>query len=358
MPVPAGAGMPTLEALATATPDHDLPQDTVRELAASLVEDQAPEHEDVLRVFDSAGIEQRSIARPLKYYLSSPGWSQRSKVYEEVGTDLAAEVTRGCLAEAEADRGDIDGIVFVTTTGLATPSLETALANRLDLDPSILRVPVWGLGCAGGVAGLARAADLARAHPEGRLLAVSVELCSLAFMREELSKKMIVASALFGDGAAGALVAGDDVDADGPKLRGARSHQWPDTGDVMGWEITDRGLGVVFSPEIPDIVASKMDDVVPAFLDEHGTTVDEARVPFHPGGPKVVDAYEEALGLPEDAFTVSREVLRDHGNMSSPTALFVLKRSLAKDPLAPGEDALVAAVGPGFAAELALVTGA
>lgn len=349
--------MPVLEALATATPDHRLDQATIKELAASLVEAEAPQYADLLDVFDNAGIEARSIARPLKWYLASPGWGARADAYGDVGTDLAADVTRACLAEAELDADAIDGIVFVNTTGLATPSLETKLANRLDLPASILRVPVWGLGCAGGVAGLARGADLARARPEGRFLVVSLELCSLAFLRNELSRKMIVAAALFGDGAAAGLVSGDELAAEGPRVRASASHLWRDTEDVMGWDVRDAGLGVVFSPEIPDIVAERLGDVVPGFLAEHGASVAEARAAFHPGGPKVLAAYREALDLTEAELAPSRDVLRHHGNMSSPTALFVLERMLREDPLAPGEDALLAAVGPGFAAELALVTG-
>lgn len=349
--------MPTLEALASAVPPHRLEQPLVRDMAEGLVEEQAPEHADVLSVFANAGIETRHVARPLEFYLDAPGWGERAQAYEQAGTDLAADVARACLDEADLVPDAVDGVVFVTTTGLATPSLETHLANRLDLRPDTLRVPVWGLGCAGGVAGLARAADLARAHPDSRFLLVSLELCSLAFLREELSKKLLVASALFGDGAAGALVAGDELAAEGPELPGARSHLWSQTRDVMGWDVKDAGLDVVFSPEIPSIVESRLDDVVPGFLKQHGARVAETRAAFHPGGPKVLAAYEEALDLEPEALAVSREVLRDHGNMSSPTALFVLERMLAGDPLDPGEDALLAAVGPGFAAELALLRG-
>jgi alkylresorcinol/alkylpyrone synthase len=344
-------------AFGTAVPPHDLDQALVREVAEQLVEEQAPDHADVLSVFANAGIESRSIARPLDFYLGSPGWSERSEAYEDAGTELAVDVAEACLDHAGLVPDAIDGIVFVNTTGLSTPSLETCVANELDLAPSTLRVPVWGLGCAGGVAGLARAGDLARAHPGKRFLLVSLELCSLAFLREELSKKLVVASALFGDGAAGALVAGDGLEAEGPGLAGSASHLWSDTEDVMGWEVKDAGLDVVFSPEIPDIVSSHLDEVVPPFLKRQGTRTEDVRAAFHPGGPKVLQAYEEALDLAGGKLSTARSVLRDHGNMSSPTALFVLDRML-EDPLAPGEEALLAAVGPGFAAELSLLRGA
>lgn len=351
-------GMPTLEALATGTPDNRLTQATAQQLAEGVVDEQAPELAEVLPVFENAGIQQRSLARPLDWYLSSPGWSQRAEAYEQAGGDLALEVARDCLEQAEVPPAAVDGIVFVNTTGLATPSLETQLANRLGLRAEVLRVPVWGLGCAGGVAGLARASDLARSRPEGRFLLVALELCSLAFLREELSKKLVVAAALFGDGAAAGLVAGDEVQTTGPRVRASASHLWPDTEDVMGWDVRDAGLDVVFSPQIPEIVEHRLGDVVQSFAKRHGVDVAQARSPFHPGGPKVLAAYEAALELGPDALATSRRILAEHGNMSSPTALFALEASLAQASLPPGEDALLAAVGPGFAAELALVTGA
>lgn len=349
--------MPVLEALATATPPNRVDQSALRELARSVVEEQAPEHADMLEVFESTGIEQRSLARDLDWYLSSPGWPERAEAYEEAGLELAEAVTEACLAQADLPASAIDGIVFVNTTGLATPSLEALLVNRLGLTPDTDRVPLWGLGCAGGVAGLARAGDLAEARPSDRILLVSLELCSLAFLREDLSKKMIVAAALFSDGAAAALVTGDELEATGPRLTGSASHLWPDTEDVMGWDVEEAGLGVVFSPHIPEIVEDRLGDVARGFLKQEGKGLDDVRPVFHPGGPKVLDAYEAALDLEPAALDGSREVLRRHGNMSSPTVLFALEESLDRNELDPGEDALLAAVGPGFAAELALVTG-
>lgn len=349
--------MPTIEALATATPSHRVKQSKLKQLAVSLLQAHAPEHLELASVFDSTGIHKRSLACPLDWYLSSPGWAERSQAFEEVGVDLAEEVARACLRQADLPPSAIDGVLFVNTTGLATPSLEAHLVDRLGLNPSTLRVPIWGLGCAGGVAGMARAGDLARARSDERFLLVSLELCSLAFLRTELSKKMIVASALFGDGAAGVLVTGDELAAQGPRLQASASHVWPDTHDVMGWDIKDAGLDVVFSPEIPDIVEEHISPLVCPFLERHGARMASTRASFHPGGPKVLEAYEQALDLPPDALAASRHVLEDHGNMSSPTALFVLEETLNQGELAEGEDALLAAVGPGFAAELALVTG-
>lgn len=350
--------MPSLEALATATPSNRVPQDEVKAVARTFLEQVDPDLLEILPVFDHTGIEARSLARPMDWYLASPGWGQRADAFEAVGTRLAAETTRAALKTADLPASAIDGVVFVTTTGLATPSLETHLTNQLDLRADVVRVPVWGLGCAGGVAGLARASDLAQADPSGRYLLVSLELCSLAFLREDVSKKMLVAAALFGDGCAAALVSGDALDARGPSIDASASHLWEDTQEVMGWDVLDEGLGVVFSPRIPDLVEAELADVVAPFCKANQVDRDAARAIFHPGGPKVLAAYEEALDLDPDELAVSRSVLRDHGNMSSPTVLFALEESLERSPLADGEQALLAAVGPGFAAELATLSGA
>lgn len=349
--------MPTLEALSTATPEHRVEQPEIRAVAEGFLEDVAPEHLDLLDVFDSAGIDARSLSRPFDWYLSGPGWSERSRAFEDVGTDLAEAVTVGALEDRGLPVSAVDGVLLVNTTGLATPSLDALLVDRLGLRPDVERVPIWGLGCAGGAAGLARASDLARANPGNRYLLVSLELCSLAFLQEDLSKRMIVAAALFGDGCAGALVAGDDLDVDGPRIEASASHKWPDTQGVMGWEVADEGLGVVMSRRIPEIVADELGPVARSFCKRSGTTLEETRPVLHPGGPKVLEAYQDGLGLDPEALSVSRKILREHGNMSSPTVLFALQESLRRAPLGEGDQALVGAVGPGFAAELALLRG-
>lgn len=349
--------MPTLEALATATPDHRVAQESIQEVARAFVAEKAPEHLDMVDVFTSTGIESRALSRDFDFYLSSPGWGERSAAFEQTGTDLAEEVTLDLLDRAGLPTDAIDGVVLANTTGLATPSIDALLANRVGLREDVHRIPVWGWGCAGGVAGLARAADMARAHPENRYLLVSLELCSLAFLEEDISKKNLVATALFGDGCAGALVSGDELEAEGPTIDAAASHQWPDTEDVMGWDVRDEGLDVVFSREIPEIVAQHLRPIVDRFCKRTGQNLDEARAVLHPGGPKVLSAYEEALDLQADDLEASRTVLRKHGNMSSPTVLFALEESISDQALATDEPALLGAVGPGFAGELAMLTG-
>lgn len=349
--------MPTLEALATATPENRVDQERIQEIVRAFLEENAPEHLDMVDVFTSTGIESRALSRDIDFYLSSPGWGERSRAFEQTGTALAEEVTLDLLDQADLPTDAIDGVVLVNTTGLATPSIDALLANRVGLREDVHRIPVWGWGCAGGVAGLARAADMARAHPDGRYLMVSLELCSLAFLEQDLSKKNLVATALFGDGCAGALVSGDELEAEGPTIDAAASHQWRDTEDVMGWDVRDVGLDVVFSHEIPEIVSQRLRPIVDRFCKRTGQDLHDARPVLHPGGPKVLSAYEEALGLDADDLEASRTVLRRHGNMSSPTVLFTLEESLAGQPLATDEPALLGAVGPGFACELAMLTG-
>lgn len=350
--------MPTLEALATATPDNRVRQERVRALVEALVDERAPEHRDRLSVFDSAGVDARGLAKPFDWYLSEPGWPERSQAFEAASAELAERVAREALDEASLVPEAVDAVVFATTSGVATPNIDTHLANRLDLPAEVTRVPVWGLGCAGGVAGLARAGDLARANPDERVLFVSLELCSLAFLQEELNAKALIAYALFGDGAAATLVAGDELDAGGPRVGATRSHLWPGSQDVMGWTVEDRGLSVVMSPRIPEIVESRLPEVAQGFLKAEGSRLDEVRAVLHPGGPKVLAAFGDGLALDEHELAPARQVLRDNGNMSSPTVLFTLERVLEREALQPGERAMLAAVGPGFAAELALLEGA
>lgn len=341
--------MPRLASLATAVPEHELKQSEAKALAEVVLGREHPQLARLVTVFDHAGVETRHLARPVEWYLEPRGWKERNDAFLETGLGLLERVAHEALDRAGVSREQFDGIVMVTSTGLSTPSLDARLANRMRLRPDLLRVPVWGWGCAGSVAGLARAADLCLAHPRARIMLLSLELCSLAFLRAQLDKKMVVAAALFGDGCAAALLEGDDVaDASRPRFAGAASHQWPDTEQVMGWDVLDEGLGVVFDPVIPQFVEQRMREPVEAFL--RGEPAQSYAM--HPGGSKVVDALERALGLGPRDLDASRAVLREHGNMSSPTALFVLDRVLRQPR--PGR-VLVGALGPGFASELALV---
>lgn len=350
--------MPVLESIGHAVPGPPVLQSDVRRKAEEVLAVLAPDLLEKMDVFEHTGIRKRHFVRPLDWFLGSHGWAERSTIYREVGMEIMERATRMALERAQVSPREVDGIVFVSTTGLATPSLDARLANKLGMRPDIIRVPMWGLGCVGGVAGLNVVADLARAHPEKRFLLVSMELCSLAFNLSDLSVRAFIANTLFGDGCAAAIVRGDraagGVSGLARILPGAW-HQWPDTESVMGWDVTDEGLRVVFSRRIPEIVANEFRPVVESYVKTTGASPD--RHLFHPGGTKVLEAYQSALGLSHGALTEARDVLREYGNMSSPTVLFVLDETFRRRALAPGETALAGALGPGFTSSLLMLEG-
>lgn len=344
--------MPRIAAVATQVPPHVLRQEEARGYAERLLSQGSPELLRLLTVFDNAGVQTRYLAEPVPWYFGGHGWRDRADAFSKTGLDLLEGATRKALDAAKLGPREIDGVVLITSTGISTPSLDARLANRLGLRDDLLRVPVWGLGCAGGVAGLARAADLATARPKGRFLLLSLELCSLAFLRERFTKKMVVAASLFGDGCAAAIVEGDEAPGGaGPSWVASQSHLWPQTERVMGWDVLDEGLDVVFDPIIPQFVRENMGPPMNGFI--NGRSI--SAYAMHPGGAKVLDALEHTLGLPSGALEESRAVLREFGNMSSPTFLFVLERILRTR--GSNGHILAGALGPGFACELALLEG-
>jgi alkylresorcinol/alkylpyrone synthase len=241
----------------------------------------------------------------------------------------------------------------VSTTGIATPSLDALLIERMHLPPTVQRLPIFGLGCAGGVIGLARAATIAAAMPDKAVLFLVVELCSLTFRRGDRSKSNIVASALFGDGAAAALL---QCGGAGPAVIATGEHTWPQTLDIMGWEVAEDGLKPVFSRDIPRLVAGKLGRVARDFLGRHGLTIgDIDRFVCHPGGPKVIDSLEHAFGLAPGVLSDARKALRDYGNMSAASVLFVLERALERGSAPQWDRALLTALGPGFTAGFAVL---
>lgn len=358
--------MPRVVSLATALPRHVVFQRDVRGFAEHLFQDLlVAQDRRLLAVFDSTGIERRHICMPLEWYGEPHDFGATNACYVEQALALAEEAAVRTLDAVGLSPGDVDHLVLVSSTGVATPSLDARLANRLGFRADFKRTPIWGLGCAGGAAGLARARDFALADPESRVLLVALELCSLTFQRGDMTRRNLVAASLFSDGAAAALVLGGSARA--PKADGrralelleARSKLWPDTLDVMGWEVDPHGLHVVFSRDIPTIVREWVRPNLEEFLAAAGLTLEELEhVVAHPGGPKVLAAYAEALGRDPATFRHAREVLRDCGNMSSPTCLFVLERVLEEGAIGAGEHAVLAALGPGFSSELVLMRGA
>jgi len=354
---------PRLESVATALPSHTYRQTEIKNAASALF---LPGMEEVdhrlLSVFDTAGIETRHFCMPLEWYAQKRTFAESNRNYVEQAMELAERAALGALEPLGLGPADVDHFVYVSTTGMATPSVDARLMNRMAFRSHLRRTPVWGLGCAGGAAGLARAADLALASPGSRVLLVALELCSLTFQRGDLDRRNLVAASLFSDGAAAVVIAGPDAPPPGngaPRglaVRAARSTLWQDTLDVMGWDIDGDGLHVIFSRDIPTIVRERVRPNLEVFLEECG--LDLSRLDHllaHPGGPRVLGAYAEALGWPPERLGHSRAVLAECGNMSSPTCLFVLDRALRAGDLAPRQPAVITALGPGFASESVLL---
>ena len=348
------AAVPRLLAVATTVPQYPLDQDDVVE-RVKLLFGRSPDLDRLLPVFLNTGIHRRYSCVPIEWYDCAHGWPERNHIYLTSALDLLETATRRVLCLGGRHQNDIDKIVVVSTTGIATPSLDAMLIERMGLRSTVQRLPIFGLGCAGGVIGLARAAAQAVVEPGKTVLFLAVELCALSFRRDDWSKSNIVATALFGDGAAAALLS---TDGEGPAFVASGEHTWPGSLDEMGWEVADEGLKAIFSRDIPNLVTAQFRDVAAEFLARHGLGIDDVdRFICHPGGAKVITALEYAFGLPPGALAEARAVLRDYGNMSATTVMFVIERILAK-ARATGQHwqrALMTALGPGFTAGFLLI---
>lgn len=336
--------------VAIATPPHILDQSEVIAHAREMFAPDVPGFDRFTDAYRNAAIETRHSCMPIDWYSKPHPFSERNDLFIENAVELLSEVAEKIFEDAGIGAADIDGLVVVSTTGVATPSLDALLLERLPFRRDVQRLPIFGLGCGGGVTGLARAAQLAMTRPESRVLFLVVELCGLTFRVNDISKSNIIATALFGDGAAGALLG---CGLEGPAVQAWGEHTWKDSLDVMGWEIGDDGLGVLFSRDIPHLVRTKLGEPAKKFLAEQGlSTSDIARHACHPGGAKVLDALEELYDLPAGGLKTAREVLRQNGNMSAATAMFVLADTMKDND--PGHW-LMSALGPGFTATFALL---
>jgi alkylresorcinol/alkylpyrone synthase len=341
---------PRILSLATAYPPHVMHQDRVGEAAREIFSDRFPDFGRLASIFEHAGIETRHSCVPLEWYLEPHDFAERNRLYLENAVTLLREASTECLRNAGLAAGDIDMIVTVSSSGIATPSLDALLMSQMPFRRDVGRTPIFGLGCAGGVLGLSRAAALATANPGSRVLFLVVELCGLTFRLGDRSKSNVVATALFGDGAGSAILS---TEGQGPSITAWGEHCFPDSLGVMGWEVRNDGLSVLFSRHIPSIVRDEMGPVALRFLSEHGLALaDISRFLCHPGGAKVIDALEAIFELPSGGLADSRAVLREHGNMSAATVMFVLERALGEG--AQGH-LLLSSLGPGFTAAFALV---
>lgn len=346
-------GDPRLLSVATALPPNRFDQEETLAVARALFAPRLRGFDRLAPVFTNTGIRTRHAACPIGWYLEPHGWAERAEVFERVALKLLEEAAGKALASAGLQPAEVDAIVCVTTTGIATPSLEALLLDRMGFRPDTARLPVFGLGCAGGVLGLARAGMMARAMPGRTVLLLVVELCTLAHRPEEATPTNVVASALFADGAAAAVLRVDDDRGARPLLTASAEHTWPGTRGIMGWRIDEQGFGVVFSQDIPALIRGRMPPVLDAFLDRQGMArSDLAGLICHPGGTKVLQALSEVLAPASAGMEESWAVLRDCGNMSAASVLFVLERRLRAGAEGPH---LMVALGPGFTAALALL---
>ncbi|HEX3915850.1 MAG TPA: type III polyketide synthase [Caulobacteraceae bacterium] len=342
--------MPTharLLSLASASPPHDFLQADIAGQARRLFGPKFRDFERLFPVFRNTGISRRQAVMPMEWYFEDRSWPERTAAYLEGATNLFCDAAAQALDRAGLTAAEVDTVVTISSTGIATPSLEARAMGRLGFRPDVARVPVFGLGCAGGVTGFSLAARLAKADPGTVVLLVSVELCTLACRLDEMTSANIVATALFGDGAAACVLrAGKEEGL--AEVTGAAEHTWPGTLDIMGWNVDPLGFGVIFDRSIPTFAEANLRPAMDGALTQMGLTMaDVDRFVCHPGGSKVIEAMEKSLDLGQGALTFEREVLSDHGNMSAPTAIFVLERALAAKTTG---QLVMTALGPGFTA--------
>jgi alkylresorcinol/alkylpyrone synthase len=353
--------MPTIASVATAVPPYQISQPFARDYSRQFFEPEIADVDRYLTVFDNSEIDTRYLAAPPEWFMQPRSFGEANDIFIDMACKLGEEAARRCLDQAGVAPESIDHIFFVSTTGLAAPSIDARLITLLGMRPHTRRTPIWGLGCAGGLGGLERAQEYVRAYPTHRALLISVELCSLTMQFNDRSKRNLVALSLFSDGAAAVLVEGDAVagaTSRGPQIIDTRSTLFPDSLDLMGWDIVDDGFRVIFGTRIPSVVTHHYADLAGEFLALHQLT--PADVPhhiYHPGGAKVLRAYEKALQLAPDQLDHSRAVLREYGNMSSATVFFVLERFLRHKTIQPGDTGLLCVFGPGFSCEMLLIEG-
>lgn len=334
-----------LLSIATAVPPHILDTKEVEVQAAKIFKRFGALYEKMASVFANTGIDRRYSVAPTEWFHQPHGWPDRTALFLAGAKILFKDAAGKALDEAGCKAAEIDVIVTVSSTGIATPSIEAHVMHEMGFRPDVQRVPVFGLGCAGGLSGLGLASHLAMAMPGRKVLLVVIEICTIAFRPDEMTKSNIIASALFGDGAAAAVLCAGENEGHGA-IEHAGEHCWPDTIDVMGWRVDPEGFGAIFSRSIPDLASRDLRPAADLFFTRHNLSVgDVDAFSFHPGGAKVIAALEPAFALADGKLVNERKVLAAYGNMSAPTVLFVLKECLA---LPTKGRRFLCALGPGF----------
>ncbi|MER5897840.1 3-oxoacyl-[acyl-carrier-protein] synthase III C-terminal domain-containing protein [Streptomyces sp. NPDC001876] len=339
-------------------PPHRHTQRAVTDMVARTCLPAGADRRVLDRIHENARVHTRNTVLPLERYGELDGFGAANDVFIGAAVDLGGQAVRGALRTAGLRPADVDLLMFTSVTGVAAPSVDARLVGRLGLRPDVKRLPVFGLGCVAGAAGVARLHDYLLGRPGQVAVLLSVELCSLTFQRADPTPANLVATALFGDGAAAVVAVGGEhpAPADGPEVIDTRSRLYPDTERVMGWDVRSSGFKVVLDPAVPDVVRRYLADDVRGFLEEHGLKPkDIARWVCHPGGPKVLEAVSDVLELPEGALDVTWSSLAEVGNLSSSSVLHVLRDTMRQRRPEPGTPGLLMAMGPGFCSELVLL---
>lgn len=348
--------MPSLAAVSKIDFPHKTSQQSIKDFARDVFAVTFPDIDRMLPVFDNTEITVRNLCKPLDYYLQVHTFEEQNYEFIQLALEYSVKAIEECASLAGIPENKITDIVVISTTGLATPSIDALIINKMRLNQHVNRMSVFGLGCGGGTSGFAKACTLAKANPEAVVLLVAVELCSLTFLRQDYSKSNFVGSSLFADGVAACLITGDRYESAPEKkidFVAAESKLYYDSLDIMGWDFTDNGFKVLFSTGIPALIAGHVRDDVTSFLAKHELALPAVKnFIFHPGGKKVLKAYEEALGAEGDFLQTSREVMKEYGNMSSATVLYVLERFLREHKKGYG---LMMSMGPGFSSEMVLL---
>ncbi|WP_409305918.1 type III polyketide synthase [Peribacillus sp. SCS-155] len=346
---------------------HQIPQEEAVDFAREMFGSSFKNIERLLRAFKNGQVKTRYFSKDIEWFKTEHSFAEKNDTYIEQAVHYGCQAVIDCLnnrdfLKRKMDPEEIDAFIFISSTGLATPTIDARIMNLLPFRENTKRIPIWGLGCAGGAAGISRAYEYCKAFPNARVLVLCVELCSLTFQKGDVSKSNLIGTSLFSDGIGCALVCGDEVQRQllsnrdsVPNVTSTRSTLMRDSLDVMGWDIKDEGLHVVFSKDIPLIIQQWLKPNVEAFLMENGLTLtDVEHFIAHPGGKKVIQAYEEALGFDEHKTEISMQVLQEYGNMSSATILYVLEQFML-NRAHQGDVGLAAALGPGFSSELVLM---
>jgi alkylresorcinol/alkylpyrone synthase len=345
-----------IASVARALPPYRFSQQEIFEALARHWQKQLDNPELLSRFHHRVGVATRHFVLPLDGYDNLTRWGDANRVWLEKAEELGEQAIDLALQRAGMDRSRISALLTVSVTGIASPSLDAHLTNRMRLPADMRRTPIFGLGCVAGAAGIAQAADYVRAYPDRVAVLLSVELCSLTWQRSDLTIANLIASGLFGDGAAAVVVAGDDVAAQGPEIVDTASSFYPDTEGAMGWDISEEGFRIVLSADVPAIIRAKLPGDVDALLARNGLTrSDVGSWVLHTGGPKVLDAMAGSLGLEREACAASWDSLREVGNLSSASVLLVLEEIMQNRRPAPGTWGVLAALGPGFSAQLVLL---